>query len=163
MVNLGLEPEEALEMGLPVEEFKRKKRAVPVAAYVSDDWREWLQTRRVELDAMEPDAFLSWMDEKMEAYAGKLVPPEPVLRERLEGQVKERLRRKFTEEAIRAARVDESTEAALLDLRPRLDAMDGELEDVVRDDLDETPENRWTKPVDDVASTIMEENFGELG
>ena len=155
VVNLGLEPEEALAMGLPVEELESKKRAVPVADYVSEEWREWLQTHRVELDAMEPDAFLAWLDGKMEAYTGKLVPPGPVLRERLEGQVRERLRRRLTEEAIRAARVDEQVEADFSDLQPRLAALNGELEATVTEDLDRAPENHWTKPVDRVALDIL--------
>jgi len=160
VANLGLEPEEALEMELPVEEFEPKKRAVPVAAYVSDEWREWLQTHRVELDAMEPDDFLAWLDGKMEAYSGKLVPPGPVLRERLEGQVRERLRRWLTEEAIRAAKVDEQVEAAFSDLQPRLSEWNGELEVTVTDDLDRAPENHWTEPVDRVALDILADHGG---
>ena len=52
IINLGLEPEEALEMGLEVETFKAKKGGVPVATYVPEQWKEWLQSRRVELNAM---------------------------------------------------------------------------------------------------------------
>ncbi|MFH1265136.1 MAG: hypothetical protein ABIK89_05370 [Planctomycetota bacterium] len=154
VVNLGLEPEEALEMDLPVEELEPGERAKPVADYVSHDWKEWLQTHRVELDAMEPDAFLAWLDEKMEAYTGKLVPPEAVLRERLEGQVKQHLRRKFTEEAIRAARVDEQVETAFSNFKPRLDAVNGELVVTVDEHLDLTPEDHWTSPVDALARSM---------
>jgi hypothetical protein len=53
IVNLGLEPAEAPEMGLQVETVKREGiKTVPVASYVEHEWAEWLQTNRVELNAM---------------------------------------------------------------------------------------------------------------
>src|SRR5215831_12898867 len=52
IINLGLEPWEGLEMGLEVEEVEEKGRRKPVADYVPDEWADWLQTHRVELNAM---------------------------------------------------------------------------------------------------------------
>src|SRR5262249_34051956 len=52
IINLGLEPWEAVEMGLEVEEVEEKGRRKPVADYVPDEWADWLQTHRVELNAM---------------------------------------------------------------------------------------------------------------
>lgn len=163
VINVGLEPEEALEMDLPVEEFEPKKRTVPVADYVPPEWREWLQTKWVELDAMEPTIFLSWLDEKMEDYGGKLVPPTSVLRDRLGERVKGGLRERLTAEAIRVARADERTEAAYAGLRPRLDALDGELEKKVNHHLDKRPEHHWTNPLDRVASGLVKSDCREEG
>ena len=55
IVNLGLEPWEAVEMGLEVETLEETKRQKPVADYIREhggNWADWLQTNRVELNAM---------------------------------------------------------------------------------------------------------------
>ena len=55
IINLGLEPWEAVEMGLEVETLEETKRRKPVADYVREhggNWANWLQTHRVELNAM---------------------------------------------------------------------------------------------------------------
>ena len=71
IVNLGLEPWEAIEMGLEVENVERDERRKPVADYVRErgrrrhDWEEWLQTHRVELNAMTTPQFIEWLDGKM--------------------------------------------------------------------------------------------------
>jgi hypothetical protein len=96
IVNLGLYPWEAIEMGLEVEtvEVKKNKNGEPqrkaVADYVKaadasgehgtapdgDSWEEWLQTHRVELNAMTTPEFIAWLDHEMEMHGdGKLVPP----------------------------------------------------------------------------------------
>jgi hypothetical protein len=49
VINLGLEPEEALRMGLqvePVEKLKADKRR-PVADYVESKWEDWFQINRI--------------------------------------------------------------------------------------------------------------------
>lgn len=160
--NLGLDPEEAQEMRLPSERFERKRKAVPVADYIEPEWAEWLQTNRVELDAMEPDVFLFWLDKKMKGLHGKLVPPTTVLQRRVADRVREGLLKELREEAIRAARVDEKAEATLAKLKPRLDAMNGTLKKRVKKHLDRTPEHHWTSPVDRVASGIVNRHFGKV-
>ena len=76
VINLGLEPEEALAMDLEVEEVDAGERRKPVAAYVPDDARDWLRHHRVELNAMTTPQFIAWLDGKMAAFGnGKLVPP----------------------------------------------------------------------------------------
>src|SRR5262249_53546435 len=66
--NLGLEPEEALAMGLDPEPVQRKEgksgkaKRVPVGEYVEPRWRQWLQRHRVELNAMTTPDFIAWLD-----------------------------------------------------------------------------------------------------
>jgi hypothetical protein len=85
ITNLGLDPWEAIDMGLEVEQVERGERRKPTADYVRDgpgfeDWDGWLQTHRVELNAMTTPAFIEWLDLKMAEHgSGKLVPPEAVL------------------------------------------------------------------------------------
>ena len=66
IINLGLEPWEAIEMGLEVETLEEKERSKPVADYVheqdGDDWVDWLQTNRVELNAMTTPQLIEWLD-----------------------------------------------------------------------------------------------------
>jgi hypothetical protein len=85
IVNIGLEPWEAIEMGLRVETVSVGKRRKAVADYIKerDDgerWEGWLQTHRVELNEMTTPQFIEWLDSKMAAYgSGKLIPPADVL------------------------------------------------------------------------------------
>src|SRR5262245_50595444 len=89
IVNLGLEPWEADENGLEVEDVERngEDKRRPVADYVSarddNDWGEWLQNRRVERNVMTTPEFIEWLDGKMADYNGKLVPPADVLEKEL--------------------------------------------------------------------------------
>jgi hypothetical protein len=155
VINLGLEPSEGRAMGLPVERIGLKKRAAPVAEYVPDEDQEWLQTHRIELDAMEPDEFLEWLDEKMEPYVGKIIPPPPVVRSYLEDEAKKNIRRALVEQAVREAKVDERTDAEFADLVPRLDEMGDELLLTIRDELDEQPEDSWRSPVVRIADELV--------
>ena len=76
VVNLGLEPEEALAMELEVEDVEAGERRKPIASYVPADWQDWLRHHRVELNAMTTPQFIAWLDAKMAAFGnGKLVPP----------------------------------------------------------------------------------------
>jgi hypothetical protein len=65
VVNLGLEPEEALEMGLEVEGVAASERRKPMASYVPAEWESWLHHHRVELNAMTTPQFIAWLDAKM--------------------------------------------------------------------------------------------------
>ena len=86
IINLGLDPAEALDMGLPAEQMEKEgnmARVVPVADYIDPHWRKWLQEHRVELNAMDTPQFLEWLDAKMAPYEKKLIPPQPVIFTRL--------------------------------------------------------------------------------
>jgi hypothetical protein len=83
IVNLGLEPWEAISMGLEVETVEVGKQRKAVADYVRErddrDWEEWLQSHRVELNAMTTPEFIEWLDRKLAGHDGKLIPPDDVL------------------------------------------------------------------------------------
>jgi hypothetical protein len=154
IVNLGLEPEEAMLMRLPAEPVELKKKAVPVADYVDDEWRQWLQTHRIELNAMDTPMFLEWLDGKMEQYAGKLIPPLPILTERLVADTRGLIRQRLVAEAIRAARVDEETEAAIAWLQPQITRVEKQLLPTVRKDLAASPAAHWSGPIGKAAETL---------
>jgi Topoisomerase 6 subunit A/Spo11, Toprim domain len=99
IVNLGLEPWQARELGLPAEPVNKKTEAHrPVAEYVKqrddgEDWGEWLQHWRYELDSIPPDDFIPWLDRKMAEHdATKAVPDPETLAEKVETRARERLR-----------------------------------------------------------------------
>ena len=59
VINLGLEPEEAVAMDLEVEDVDAGERRKPVAAYVPADCQHWLRHHRVELNAMTTPQFIA--------------------------------------------------------------------------------------------------------
>jgi hypothetical protein len=130
IINIGLEPWEAIAMGLEVEKVEvtiSKKTGEPiykpVADYVQerkdhapdgDTWEEWLQTHRVELNAMTTPQFIEWLDEKMTTHGvGKLVPPEEVLVKELEERIEKKVRETLTERILREAGLDRQVKAAI--------------------------------------------------
>jgi hypothetical protein len=115
--NLGLEPWEADE--LEVENVPAGEKHKPVANYVLDRedgkyWDEWLQTRRVELNAMTTPDFIAWLDRKMAKYGnGKLVPPHHVLQQELEQKLEAAVRAEIVERILREADLEGQIAKAL--------------------------------------------------
>ncbi len=99
-------------MGLEVETLEEGKRRKPVADYVleRDDgeyWEEWLQTHRVELNAMTTPQFIAWLDRKMAEYgSGKLIPPDDVLEAELAERLENHVRADLTEQILREANLE---------------------------------------------------------
>jgi hypothetical protein len=155
IVNLGLEPEEALEMGLQVEKVKRdSSRRQPVANYVDEEWHGWLQNNRVELNAMTTPQLLEWLDRKFEEYGGKLLPPESVLTDRLELEMRTSLEAQITEQVLREARIQERVRHEVRRRRQAIKSHLVTIEQNVRDDLEAHPERHWSHPVREIAETI---------
>lgn len=107
VINLGLDPWEALDMDLQVETFRelggKRDRQLPVAEYVPEHWKEWLQTQRVELNAMTSPEFVRWLDMKFEEHAEKVVPPQRVLREELDQKTRTALEQAVAADILAAA------------------------------------------------------------
>ena len=117
IVNLGLEPWEAVEMGLEVETLEETKRLKPVADYVREhggNWADWLQTHRVELNAMTTPQLIEWLDQKMAEHGdGKLIPPTDVLEQELAERIESKVRAAITERILREAELDDQVAAAI--------------------------------------------------
>ena len=102
IVNLGLEPWEVQD--LEVETVEAGERRKAVADYIlerddGDHWETWLQTDRVELNAMTTPQFIAWLDEKMVGYE-KLIPPPDVLEAELAERIEEKARAEITERIL---------------------------------------------------------------
>ena len=155
IVNLGLEPDEALSMGLqsePVENGGRKA----VASYVSREWARWLQGNRVELNAMPTPLFLSWLDEKMQAHGEpKLIPPEQVIQDEYLNSLSGEVRKTVQARILRENNADEQVERGIEDALER--SLDMNLREMVLDSLDNDPVTSWREPVRQAAASIAED------
>lgn len=158
VTNLGLDPWEALEMGLEVEAIKTgSKRKRAVAGYVEHgcdtwprdygydelDWASWLQSYRVELNAMTTPQFLEWLEDKMETYGvGKVVPDEDVLISQIEKTREELLRDRVLQELLVNVGFEDIVTKALEDATD-ISSM-GDVVELVRGQLDEDLSSHWS-------------------
>jgi hypothetical protein len=112
IVNLGLEPWEAIAERLEVETVPQGDKRKAVADYVrerkdGERWAEWLQTHRVELNAMTTPQFIDWLDGKMKEHGnGKLVPPPDVIKADLDKRIEDKVRATLIERILREADLD---------------------------------------------------------
>jgi hypothetical protein len=153
VINLGLEPAEALAMGLEPEAVSGDK-AKPVASYVEGPWREWLQSNRVELNAMTTRQFIGWLDDKLAPHAGKVIPPAAVMSETLAEGVESTLRRDITGRVLAAADIDGLVARAVAERAPLVEAAAGSIVADVTAALEEGPQEPWGEPVGRIARGI---------
>jgi hypothetical protein len=162
--NIGLEPWEAIGLGFEVETVKYDNRQA-VADYVlkrdemypdeapgNISWEEWLQTHRVELNAMTTPEFIEWLDGKMEAYGvGKLIPPDDVLSEELDHKLEQKVRDIVIERILREARAEGQIRDALAAIeRPDADDLRQGIEELFEDEA----EAEWRAHIETVADEL---------
>jgi hypothetical protein len=157
IVNLGLEPWEAIAMGLEVEDVEAGDRRKPVADYVleredfapsGETWADWLQTHRVELNAMTTPQFIAWLDRKMADY-DKLIPPPEVLTDELDERIEEKLRAAITERILREARLDDQVAEAIAAIEKPTAAA---LAEGIRELFEREPDREWRDHIETVAT-----------
>jgi hypothetical protein len=161
-VHFGLHPWEAIEMSLEVETIPPHKQRRAVAEYVLErkdkapdgtSWEEWLQTHRVELNAMTTPAFIGWLDGKMVEHGnGKLIPPDDVVVAELESRLTAKVRASITERILREAGLEEQVAEAL----DAIKRPSGEiLTEGIKRLFDDAPEREWRDHVEAVATERM--------
>lgn len=160
IVNLGLEPWEAIEMGLEVETVPAGERRKPVADYVdrypcgiARSWSEWLQTRRVELNAMSTPQFIQWLDIKMAGY-DKLIPPGDVIDAELDERITTKVRAAITERILREAGLEAQVANAIAVIQKPDPIV---LEIGIRDLFRREPDREWRDHVEAVAAELTGE------
>ena len=166
IVNLGLEPWEAVAAGLEIEDVERGDKRKPVAEYViehddGDCWEEWLQTHRVELNAMTTPEFIEWLDAKMAKHGdGKLIPPPKVLTAELDEKLEAKVRAVLTERILREAGLETQVAAALNAIKRPNGA---DLAKGIRDLFARSPQCEWRAHVGGVVDhlTITLDDDGE--
>lgn len=157
IVNLGIDPAEAVAMGLTVETIRVKHRAT--AEYIDERWHSWLQSHRVELESMTSEQFLAWLDRKMtEQQGAKVVPPRDVLMNETRLRAVAAVRSRVREQIEVESRVRERTEERVRAAEARLVLPLGEaVEGRVRVSLGEHPVETWTAPVDEIAHELADD------
>jgi hypothetical protein len=146
VINLGLDPDTAVAAGLPIEPVTYKKRQ-PVGAYAAD-WEDWLQTHRVELNAMSSPQFLVWLEEQIAPYDdGKVVPPQTVIADRLTAITKALVRERLAARMLAAAGLDAQVAAIMATLAPTIQDAARSLPSTLQAAFAETPTVPWTAPV----------------
>jgi len=161
IVNLGLEPWEALALGLEIEDVEAGTRRKPVADYVRDredgeHWDDWLQAHRVELNAMTTPQFIAWLDGKMVAY-DKLIPPADVLEAELSRRVEDKIRETIVARVLREANVDAQVAAAIA----QIETPDGTvLTAGIKQVFAATPDAQWRDLIEAVAAELAADPEG---
>jgi hypothetical protein len=159
IINLGLEPWEA--HGLEVESVEKGDKRKPIASYVLDHedgdyWEEWLQTHRIELNAMTTPQFIEWLDGKMAEYH-KLIPPPDVLESELEACIEQKVRDAVTERVLQEANIEAQIEAARAEIKtPDGDTLAGDIEKL----FGETPDAEWRDHIEAVAIKLADDADG---
>jgi hypothetical protein len=158
IIDLGLNPPEAValaEQGLVEIEDVSYERRQAVAAYVEEEWGEewveWLQTHRVELNAFTTPQFIEWLGRKMEEHAGKVIPPADVLSERFEADIRSGLEERITADVLRKADIKGRVEREYAERSDAIEAARASLEGRVRASLGRDDAEPWTAPVGRIA------------
>jgi hypothetical protein len=154
VINLGLEPAQAVEMGLEPEDVAESDGEKAVADYVPDEWREWLQTHRVELNAMTSRQFIDWVDAGIAPYAGKLIPPLEVITGRVAKQVEAVVRADETERVLAEAGIDGLVARKVAALAPAVEAAGRTITRDVARALKRNPQEPWSAPAVRIAGRI---------
>jgi hypothetical protein len=165
IVHLGLHPWEAVKAGLEIEEVEKGKKRKAVADYVLKrdaelpkeapggiSWEEWLQTHRIELNAMTTPQFIAWLDAKMaEQGIGKLIPPDDVIEDELEERLEEKVRDIVKERILREAGYEDQVTDALDEIE-RPDAV--ALKAGIEASFVVNQENDWRMHIESIATSL---------
>jgi hypothetical protein len=165
VIDLGLKLGEALALGLPTEEFTRKK-ALPAGLALNEVEKEYFGgrqagskswvCRRVELNAFTSPGLITDVERglKTNGVRGKIVPPDQVLGERLRAALRVALA-----EAVKA----EWEDRVEAEVRARFEALEqqiGERQEGIRDAiagaLTKWPLQAWDEAVARMAREIVE-------
>jgi hypothetical protein len=139
-----------------VEEGDKHK---PVADYVleqenGDHWDEWLQTHRVELNAMTTPQFIDWLDRKMEEHgADKLIPPAKVINAELQDRLEQRVRTIVTNRILRAAGFEKQIRNVLKGIKRPTDRS---LIDGLKKRFSRSPQQSWRAHVEAIVAKLTE-------
>jgi len=160
IINLGLEPEEAIEMGLQVEKIDKNKGKKPVAQYVNFQWRQWLQSNRVELNAMSTPLFLEWLVNKISKYdQGKVLPPTSVIENNMDHSVYIKLGEIIRDEILKQNKYDDKVYSAFKQVKSNYSNGLIDLRNTVEMGLKRKPTETWSNIVDGISNEVLAKNF----
>ena len=159
VINLGLDPWEALGMGLAPERVEASDRSKAVADYVRSRpdgarWTNWLQTQRVELNEMTTPQLIAWLDGKMAAHGvGKVIPPAAVIVDQAQRQLAGQVERRITARVLRKAGIERQVATALAGIdMPEPEALTA----AVVNWIGEHEAGAWSTGVSDLTDALAE-------
>ena len=138
---------------------KGKVRKVATGDYLDPQWRDWLQTNRVELNAMDSPMFLDWLDGKMAGHGGKVLPPQSVLDLRFKADLAAIVRSQETARVLSEANIDGLVDGRLESLKVRVRNESRKLRPLLDNRLTASPELAWWMPVHERAKNLAEKEF----
>ena len=123
---------------------------VPSPSPDGNSWEEWLQTHRVELNAMTTPQFIAWLDGKMAQHGvGKLIPPDEVLETELKERIEKKARAAITERILREAKLDDQVKATVAAIKtPRAATLVKDIKQLFKT----KPERDWRSHIEAVAT-----------
>jgi len=156
IINLGLEPEEAVLMGLEVEKVEASSRQRGVAGYISPVWKDWLQEYRVELNAMSTPQFIAWLEGKIRSYdQGKVIPPEKVMTEYLDGKLLAELKERIADRILLENNHEAQAAAAFREVKQSFSDRQICLTEIVPAELARQPVLLWREVVAEVGDGVL--------
>ena len=108
-----------------------------------------------ELNAFTTPDFITWLDEKMLAHGGKLIPPPEVLGTTLTERLQARLRGDYKSRIGSSGR--SQVRKAEAELSERVDQLVTELPELVAIVLDDNPSRHWSAVTEEIADSFMSE------
>jgi hypothetical protein len=156
IINLGLDPEEAVTMGLEIEKAEKSGRRKGVASHIGSAWASWLQVNRVELNAMSTPQFLAWLEGKIQLYdKGKVIPPASIMLESLEHSLQDKLGQKIAAEILEQNNYDAQAAEAVRQVKERCGDSQTRLAETVPAELKKEPVKRWKDDVEAVSEEMI--------
>ena len=158
VIDLGLNPKEAREMGLEVEKVNRKDgKRVPTGSGLPPAEQEWLQKNHIELNAMPPSRLEEWLTQGVAKHddIGKVVPPADVVAAELAAQARAALFERIKEKVLREANVEGQVADAMRGLEPVLSRETLRLAVDLVVELNENPDQHWTHAVEETAGRLV--------
>ena len=164
VIDLGLFLGEALDLGLSAELFTRKK-AIPQGLRLDDLEEEYFEgrqagkkswvCRRVELNALTNPNLIAYTEAGLQknGVRGKVIPPEPVLADRLRSGVKQLVREEVDREF--AERLEEETKKRVEALQDLVAAGKPGLDQAVREALERNRQLSWSAAVFNEALKVV--------
>jgi hypothetical protein len=118
------------------------------------DWEEWLQTHRIELNAMTTQQLIEWLDRKLAPYEGKLIPPDDVVVAKLNEHIENKVRDAVAERILREAGYEEQVANAIAKIKtPNADALVKGIKEMFKQE----PDREWCDHIEARAIELVED------
>jgi len=164
VIDLGLSPREAMELGLPTEEA-RIENEIPkeLLAFLEPEEIEFLRGtpappnskykyigKRVELNAFTPEEFINWLTKKLEEHRikEKVCPPSEVIADKAQTTLREGLEKVISQSIIDAVGGKSLVGRLMSETYQERNLQNLNLEPNVKDELKSYPEEGWAEIVE---------------